>query len=332
MTTLEAEPATSSARARTRWSRGVRPPVPRRQTWRRGPRNRQNPSMYEAMAVDPNLHIGPESLARQVRNADTAQRRHLRPVVRLVCRLLILITVVVKRALPSNLGSERVLNWLGPRFLLHWCSPDTLDYILRHFLLETNLVNFVARNCGADDVAEVGLLPTRAFDLGEHVDSDGSRLNAVIRHDVNIFNLVIDLGESATADVHTTRPWADLDFSMLTVPEIDLQPEARRRMNLDLESALQLAILVLAVFLDKFTAERAVNSFQLDETLLASIANLTGDSTFRTWAPNKFGNWFGWTNDIARDFHWHMIVTEYAHTRLQWIAAAASDTDAGPAR
>ena len=89
-----------------------------------------------------------------------------------------------------------------------------------------------------------------------------------------------------------------------------------------------LAILVLAFFLDKFTAERAVNSFQLDETLLASIANLTGDPTFRTWAPNKFGNWFGWSNDIARDFHWHMVVTEYAHTRLQWIADAAADTGA----
>ena len=229
MTTLEAEPATLPVSARARWARGVRPSAPRRQTWRRGPRNRQNPSMYEAMAVDPNLHVGPESLARQVRNADTAQRRHLRPIVRLVCRLLIAVTVVTKRALPRRLGSERALNWLGPRFLLHWCSPDTLDYILRHFVLETNLVNFVARNCGADDVAEVGLRPKQAFDLAEHVDDDGSRLNAIVRHDANIFNLVIDLGESPTADVHTARPWSELDFSMLTVPEIDLQPEARRR-------------------------------------------------------------------------------------------------------
>ena len=323
MATIEArEPATSATGARAPRSRGVRPSVGPRQTWRRGPRNRVNPSMYEAMAVDPNLHVSPESRARQVRAADTLHRRHTRPVLRFVCRVLIAFTVILKRPLPARLGSERAVNWLGPRFLLHWCSPDTLDYILRHFIMESNLVNFVARNCGADDVAEVVLSPVRAADLGEHVDVDSSRLNAIVRHDANIFNLIIDLGESPTADVYSTRPWHELDFSMLNVPEIDLQPEAHRFMTLDIESALNIAVLTLAVFLDKFTAERAVNSFQLDESLLASIANLTGDPTFRTWSPVKFGNWFGWTNDIARDFHWHMIVTEYAHTRLQWMALA----------
>jgi hypothetical protein len=302
--------------------RGVRPPVRNRQTWRDGPRNRRNPSMYEAMAVDPNLHVMPASRERQVRDADSPQRRHIRPIVRFVCRLLIAVTVIVKRALPFKVQSERALNWLGPRFLLHWCSPDALEFIVRHFTIETNLINFVARNCGAADVAEVGLRPTRADDLGEHVDVDGSRLNAVARHDANIFNLIIDLGESPAADVHTARPLHRLDFSMLTIPEVDVEPGARRWLNLDVESALHITVLTLAVLMDVHTAERAANSFQLDESLLASIANLTGDPVFRTWTPIKFGNWFGWTNDIGRDLHWHMIVNEYAHTRLQWMAAA----------
>jgi hypothetical protein len=277
--------------------------------------------MYEAMAVDPNLHVPPDSRERQVRNFDRAHRMHTRPLVRSVCRVLIALTIMVKRILPFTVQSERALNWLGPRFLLHWCSPDTLEFILRHFAIETNLINFVARNCGADDVAEVGLVPLRAADLGEHVDGDGSRLNAVVRHDANIFNLIIDLGESAAADVYEPRPRHELDFSMLTIPEFDLQPRARRWMQLDLESALHISVLTLAVLMDLDTAERAVNSFQLDESLLASIANLTGDPTFRTWTPIKFANWLGWTDDIGRDFHWHMLVNEYAHTRLEWMAA-----------
>ena len=313
--------------------RGVRPAVRPYQSWRQGPRDRVNPSMYEAMAVDPNLHVDPDALRRQVRNADTMYRRHARPLVRWVCRVLIALTVMVKRVIPFKLGSERALNWLGPRFVLHWCSPDTMHYLIRHFIVETNLVNFVARNCGADDVLEVNLSPTTAWEFGEHVDTDGSRLNIVARHDANIYNLVIDLGESPTADVHTPRPWNELDFSMLEVPEVDLAPDVKRWMNLDLESALYISLLTFAVLFDKETAERAVNSFQLDETLLASMAYLTGDPTFRTWAPVKFGNWLGWSNDIGRDFHWHMIVNEYAHTRLQWIAAAAAEgqTSAGVA-
>ncbi|GAB3280444.1 hypothetical protein GCM10027589_07390 [Actinocorallia lasiicapitis] len=69
--------------------------------------------------------------------------------------------------------------------------------------------------------------------------------------------------------------------------------------------------------MDYRTAERAVNSFQLDETLLASIANLTGDQVFRTWTPVKFGNWLGKSNDVGRDLLWHFMVNEYAHTRLE---------------
>jgi hypothetical protein len=171
-------------------------------------------------------------------------------------------------------------------------------------------------------VHEVDLHPVRAADVAEHLGADGSRQNAVVRHDANIFNLVIDLGESATADVHTPRPLDQLDFSMLAIPELDLEPGARRVMNLDLESALHITVATLAVFMDGPTAERAVNSFQLDESLLASVANLTGDPTFRTWTPIKFGNWLGRTGDVGRDLHWHILVNEYAHTRLTWMAAA----------
>jgi hypothetical protein len=95
----------------------------------------------------------------------------------------------------------------------------------------------------------------------------------------------------------------------------------RRVLNLDLESALHITVATLAVFMDGETAQRAVNSFQLDESLLAAIANLTGDPTFRTWTPVKFGNWLGHSGDVGRDLHWHILVNEYAHTRLRWMGA-----------
>lgn len=305
----------------------VAPPVVRPagrpgQTGRVGARNRLDPTIWEAMAVDPNLHVTPESLEKQVRNLRRGHRRHTLPIVRVVCRVIVHLCLVVKPKIPVKLGSERALNWLAPRFLRRFCAPETLELVLRHLVIESNLINFVARNCGAADVAEVDLHPRSAADVAEHVGADGSRQNAIVRHDANIFNLVIDLGESASADVHSPRPVDELDFSMLDFPELDLEPGVRRWLNLDLESALQITVATLAIFMDFRTAERAINSFQLDESLLASIANLTGDPTFRTWTPVKFANWLGTSGDAGRDLHWHIMVNEYAHTRLQWMAAA----------
>jgi len=299
----------------------IRPDRRRPQVARTGERDRVDPSLWEAMAVDPHLHVPPESMALQIRNLRRWQRLYLAPLIKAVCGVIIRNGIRIKRVLPHSLGSERALNWLAPRFLAFWCSPETLELVLRHFAVESNLINFVARNSGADDVHEVDLYPRSAWDVGAHTGADGSTLNAVCRHDANIFNLVIDVGESETADVFTQRSLDELDFSMLEIPHFDLEPGRRRIMHLDLESALHITVATLLILMDLRTAERAVNSFQLDESLCSSLANLTGDPTFRLWNPAKFGNWLGHSDDIGRDLYWHIACNEYAHERLRWMAA-----------
>lgn len=299
------------------------------------PRDRDNPTIWQAMARDPLLHVDDRSRELQIADTQRWTRRHLRPVTRTLCMAIVWTALFVKRTVPLlGRGSEEMLNRLGPRFLTRWSSPEALELILRHFAIETQLVNFVARNSGGD-VPEVDLLPRRAAELG---DWDG--VNAVVRHDANIFNLFIDLGDSPAADVHSARPLHELDFSMLEMPAFDLDPQVRRWMQLDLQSTLDVIVATLAVFMGHDTAERAVNSLQLDESLLAAIANLTGDPVFRTWTPVAFTNWVGMSGDIGRDLHWHFLVNEYAHTRLCRIRdqlaserarAAARMAAAGPA-
>jgi hypothetical protein len=292
-------------------------------------RVRDNPSIWEAMALDPLLHVDDHSRALQVADTRRWTRRHLRPLTRALCMAVVWTALFVKRTVPPlRRGSEAALNRLGPRFLTRWSSPEALELILRHFAIETQLVNFVARNSGGE-VPEVDLLPRRASELG-----DWHGINAVVRHDANIFNLFIDLGESPTADVHTARPADQLDFSMLEMPAFDLDTGVRRWARLDLQSSLDVIVATLAVFMDHDTAERAVNSLQLDESLLAAIANLTGDPVFRTWTPVTFTNWVGMSGDVGRDLHWHFLVTEYAHTRLcrmrDALAPGAADRAASP--
>jgi len=283
-----------------------------------GPRDRRNPTLWESIALDPTMPVPGDSRAVQIRNLRRPSRHFLAPVLRPVCQLLVTVLLTVKR-LPGlrRLGSADGLSRATAPLLVRLCSPETAEMLLRHFVVETQLVNFVARNCGADDVPEVDLLPTSPEQLGDH---DG--MNAVVLHDVNIFNLVIDLGESKQADL-STRAVHELDFSMLDIPFLDVEPYRRRWINLDVQSSMSLMCLVLAWYMDFATAERAINSFQLDESLMAAISDLTGDPTFRTWTPVRFPNWLGTTGDVARDLLWHFMVHEYAHTRLTQLAAAA---------
>lgn len=291
-----------------------------------GPRDRRNPTLWESLAFDPTMPVPDDSRAVQIRNLRRGSRHFLAPILRPVCQALVTLLLTIKRV-PGlrRLGSPDGLSRATAPLLVRLCSPETAEMLLRHFVIETQLVNFVARNCGADDVAEVDLLPTSPDELGDH---DG--MNAVVLHDVNIFNLVIDLGESSSADL-STRPIDELDFTMLGVPHLAVEPSRRRWINLDIQSSMSLMCLVLAWYMDFATAERAINSFQLDESITGAIGDLTGDPVFRSWTPVRFPNWLGTTGDVARDLLWHFFVHEYAHTRLLEIAAdAGRPTAASP--
>lgn len=272
--------------------------------------------MWESIALDPMLTVPLDSRAVQIRNLQRPSRHFIAPVLRPVCQLLVNVLLAVKR-LPGlrNVGSPDGLSRVTQPLLVRLCSPETAETLIRHFVIESQLINFVARNCGSSSVAEVDLMPRSPVELGDH-----HGVNAVVLHDVNVFNLVIDLGEADDVDL-SARPPAELDFSMLSVPPIDVDSR-RRWINLDLQSSLSLMCVVLAWFMDFRTAERAINSFQIDESMLAAISELTGDPTFRTWTPVKFSNWMGTTGDVARDLLWHFMVNEYAHTRLLQLSAA----------
>ncbi len=280
-------------------------------------RDRDNPSLYHYMAADPALPIDRELRVEMARDLSRWTRKYLFPTFRLFCLLVIRSMLIIKRVLPFQLSSARLLSWGSVWFGKHFVSAEAQRVILRHFVIESQLVNFIARNAGGGDVPECDLFPIRAEELG-HVDGR----NAVIRHDVNTFNLLLDLGEAPRADVWTRRELSQLDFSDLDMPELEI--EQPRYFALDLMTSLYATAVWIAVCLDEPTTERAINSFQLDESLMGILANLTGDPTFRSWVPCRFPTWLGSpTGDPPRDLHWHILVHEYAYFRLRQLRGLA---------
>ena len=122
-------------------------------------RDRDNPGIWDAMAADPLLHVEDRSRALQVADSRRWTRRHLRPVTRALCMVVVWTALFVKRTVPPlRRGSEAMLNRIGPRFMQQWTSPKALELVLRHFAIETQLLNFVARNSGGA-VPEADLRP-----------------------------------------------------------------------------------------------------------------------------------------------------------------------------
>jgi hypothetical protein len=62
---------------------------------------------------------------------------------------------------------------------------------------------------------------------------------------------------------------------------------------------------------------RAVHSLQLDESLLAILAELTDDPVFLSWKPAGYIPIVRTNRDVPRDLFAHAVIHEYVHARLR---------------
>lgn len=259
--------------------------------------------------MDPTLPIGARARQLALRDLQRPSRRFLLPLAKPLSLGLVFAIRLLKALLPFQFRWHAGIDLLCLWFVRRFMSADACELLARHFVVETNLLQFIARNCGAPIEAPT-LKPIHLADLAN---------GAVMVHDINVYNLVIDVGR-AGADIRTPRERSALDFSMLEVPPIDAERERRRFLEIDIETCLYLMNIPFCLFTTRVEYERAVNSFQLDESVLSMLAGLTGDSTFRTWTPNKFSMWVSVARDVPHELYLHASVCEYAHTHLASLA------------
>jgi hypothetical protein len=233
--------------------------------------------------------------------------RALLPLARMLSLAMVALIRLFKRVLPFQFRWHRGIDVLCVWFIRHFVSADAAELLARHFIVETNLLAFIAANCGKD-VRGPTLRPSTIAALGNH---------AVIDHDIAVYSLVNDVA-LAGADVVTPRN--ELDFRALEVPVIDAEHARHRWLELDVETSLYLMNVPFCLLTTGAEYERAVNSFQLDEDIGAMLAGLTSDPIFRTWTPVDVPQWINGSRDVPRELFWHAAVCEYAHTRLEQLA------------
>jgi hypothetical protein len=257
--------------------------------------------------ADPTVPFDRDTLRLVVADQHRPSRRWLYPVVRPLSRLAVALIRVAKRFGLGQFSAHSMMDSLCVWFLRRFVSPAAGALLIRHFVVETNILNFVIRNAAPPGLDELTLRPATLAELGD---------SAVIEHDLNVYSVLVGLGVSS--GLGTPRP---LDFSMLTVPAIDGSPGVRRLIRLDIQTALCLMNIPFALCLTDDEYQRAVHSLRLDESLLTILADLTGDPTFLRWRPGSPVVRVDSTLDVPRAVYEHAVICEYAHERLKQLAA-----------
>lgn len=282
---------------------------------------RELPLHFHALRADPATPLSERTAELLHADLQRWTRRYLRPAARLISLTAVWAIVTLKRLLPFQFSSHTLLDRLSVWFLRRFVSRQGGELLLRHFIVETMLIRFVARNSGLPDIAEPDLMPTTFAGLLGH---------SVIRHDINMYRLIIDVGEKLRASGRfRCERSAGVDFSMLDVPDI-VPDETFRLIHLDLGTALYFMNIPFALLTSADTYEQAVNSFQLDEPLLAHLADITGDGLFRAWGTQQSLSWLEIDRDVPRALYMHAVVHEYAHTHLCRLATQTRRSAGSP--
>ena len=259
----------------------------------------QGPGVWDALRGDPTFQFDRRALDLLERDQRRWSHRILRPPARVLSRVIVNATTLMKRLLPFEFSSHGLLDRLGIWFLSRCVSEEGGELLLRHFVLETNVLAFIARNAGAE---EPTLRPETLDDLED---------NAVIVHDINLYRVLAGIDRIARPDART----APIDYSMLSVGPIFVGDQ-RRLMRLDLETGLCFMNIMFCLLTTSDEYRKAVHSLQLDESVLACVAELTGDDVFRTWKPAGYNPIIRTNRDVPRELFAHAVIHEYIHARL----------------
>jgi Family of unknown function (DUF6999) len=276
------------------------------------------PSIWTAILADPVTPFDPATLRMVVHDQQRWSRRYLYPWVRAVSRIVVALIVAAKRLVPVQVSAHATMDRLCIWFLRRFVAAEAGALLVRHFIIETNLLNFLVRNCGVPGLAEVSLRPTDLAGLGDR---------AVIEHDLNVYRVLIELGMLARSGAGPVRRPEKLDTSMLDVPPIDAEPGRRRLLELDIQTALCLMNIPFALCLTAQEYQRAVHSLRLDESLLALLAEVTGDQTFLRWRPGTSVVRVDSTMDVPRAVYEHAVICEHAHAWLLRLGRGGSQAE-----
>ncbi|HKX27540.1 MAG TPA: hypothetical protein VJ302_07605 [Blastocatellia bacterium] len=241
--------------------------------------DRNDPDPWLALYLDRSIKLDDEAKGAMLLAMRSKSRQFLLPVVRPLARLAMIVIQLLKIALPNQLTSSRLLHDLICWGLKNFASPETNFLILRHFHIGAEVLAFVANNVPGIRTALHPLRPGCLEDLRDHV---------FLKHDLNLFNFVIQFNRQLEARGADLRPPAQLDLSCITDGPFPIGEFPRRWTNvIDIQTAVEIYTPLYQLFLTDNDFWRASNSLQLDETIGLYVTSLLNDPRHLGLVNNK---------------------------------------------
>jgi hypothetical protein len=243
------------------------------------PTDARNPNAWLALYFDASIPIDEQAKAALVLDTKSWSRQFVLPLMRPFARIAIVLIQLLKTVLPRALTHSRFLHRLIYWGLKFWVSPEANFLILRHFHIGSEILAFIKTNAPPFETASQPIRPRRLEDVKDEI---------FLKHDLNLFNFVIDLNRGLKArGTPFVRP-ERLDFSAVTDGPFPIEAFPNSWHNfIDLATAIELYTPLYQLFLTDDDFWRASNSLQLDETVALYVAALLGDATHLSLVNNK---------------------------------------------
>ena len=239
----------------------------------------RDPNPWLALYLDQSTPVDPEVKKAWLTDSSSRCRQFVLPIVRPLARGTIVLFQLVKTVLPNAFTSSRLLHRLLAWGLHAFVSPNANWLILRHFHIGSEILDFIARNVPG---THVPLRPLRPANLAELRD------DLFLKHDLNLFNFVINLSRELREQGREITPPARLDFSGISEGDFGIETMPARWHNfIDLQTAIELFTPVYQIFLTDNDFWRATNSLQLDETIAIYVARILGQPQHLVLLNNK---------------------------------------------
>ncbi|WP_202391614.1 DUF6999 family protein [Pontixanthobacter luteolus] len=280
-----------------------------------------DPDPWAALAMDRSLPFDPEAKAALLRDQRSPSRQFLLPFVRPLARTTIVLAQIFKSVFPRFPHAPRFLHWMIAKGMKHFLTPDANRLILRHFHLGSQVLRFIADN------TTPGFRPT--LEPMQPATIDDVRDNLFLKHDLNIFNFLIQLNHELDRRGGEVGKVERVDFNAIDPDAVQIEDMPKGRLNkIDLQTAIELYTPAYAFWLTDRDFWRAANSLQLDETIGLYCARITGEEKHLAMITNAHPMVPESTLKAGFRLVLHGLATEVLHGFLCELKAKQAAQDA----
>ena len=219
----------------------------------------RDPNPWLALYLDDSIPINPKTKLALMRDNSSKSVRYLLPFIQIWSKVTMFFIHVFKYFLPKGFNSSKILHRILAWGLKNFVSPDANLLIFRHFHVGTEILQFIAGNIPGVELVGNPLKPK---------DFDSIKDDLFLKHDLNLYNFVINLNRQLKENNLSIRPPEKINLEMITEDQFDHIAFPNKWTNiLDLRSAIELFTPFYQLFLTSNDFIRASNSLQLDETI-----------------------------------------------------------------